>query len=93
VVKEYTGHWWKLISQSVKPRTLARYAEILGLHILPRFENVRVSDLNRGHIRLFLADKLHTGLQRRTVRNIQAVFRAMLNAAIEDGLITSNPAA
>ena len=27
------------------------------------------------------------------MRNIQAVLRAMLNAAIEDGLLSSNPAA
>jgi integrase len=42
---------------------------------------------------LFLTEKLSDGLKKRTVRNIQAVFRAMLNGAIEDGLITSNPAA
>ena len=92
-INEYAEHWTRLIGQTVKPRTLARYAEILKVHILPRFQRVRVQDLNRGHIRLLLADKLHSGLQKRTVRNIQSVLRAMLNAAIEDGLITSNPAA
>ena len=36
--------------------------------------------------------KLADGLEKRTARNIQAVLRALLNAAIEDGLLTSNPA-
>jgi hypothetical protein len=36
---------------------------------------------------LFLTEKLSTGLEKRTVRNIQAAFRAMLNAALEDGII------
>src|SRR5262245_19797801 len=91
--QEYVDHWKRLIAHTVKPRTLARYAEILTLHILPRFEKVRVRDLDRGRIKLFLTEKLSAGFERRTVRNIQAVFRAILNAAIEDGLMASNPAA
>ncbi len=92
-VKDYAEHWTRLIGQTVKARTINRYAEILTLHILPRFEKVRLHDLDRGRIKLFLADKLNDGLERRTVRNVHAVLRTMLNAAIEDGLIASNPAA
>ena len=90
---EYAEHWKRLIGQTVKPRTLSRYGEILTLHILPRFGKLRFHDMNRGQIKLFLAEKLETGLEKRTVRNIQAVLRTMLNAAIEDGLIAANPAA
>ena len=92
-VEAYAEHWKRLIQKTVKPRTLARYSEILTLHLLPRFGKVRVRDLNRGHIKLFLAGKLETDLRKRTVRNIQAVLRTMVNAAIEDGLLVSNPAA
>ena len=91
--QEYVDHWKRLIAHTVKPRTLDRYAEIFTLHILPRFQKVRVRDLDRGRIKLFLTEKLSAGFEKRTVRNIQAVFRAMLNAAMEDGLIGSNPAA
>jgi len=90
---EYAKHWLTLIAHTVKPRTLARYAEILTLHILPRFDKIRVRDMDRGRIKLFLTDRLSAGLQKRTVRNIQSVLRTMLNAAREDGLIASNPAA
>ncbi len=92
-LEEYVDHWKRLIAHTIKPRTLGRYAEIFTLHILPRFQKVRVRDLDRGRIKLFLTEKLSAGLEKRTVRNIQAVFRAMLNAAMEDGLISSNPAA
>ena len=91
--KEYFEHWKGLIAHTIKPRTLARYSEIFTLHILPRFEKVRVRDLERGRIKLFLTEKLSAGLEKRTVRNVQAAFRAMLNAAVEDGLIVTNPAA
>jgi integrase len=92
-VKEYAAHWQRLIGQTVKPRTRARYAEILDLHISPRYEKIRVRDLDRGRIKGLLVDKLNAGLHKHTVRNIQAVLRTMLNSAIEDGLIASNPAA
>ena len=79
-VKEYADHWKRLIGQTVKQRTLVRYGEILELHILPRFEKARVRDLDRGRIKLFLSDKLQSGIEKRTVRNIQSVLRAVLNA-------------
>jgi len=91
--QEYVDHWKRLIAHTVKPRTLARYTEIFTLHILPRFGKVRVRNLDRGQIKLFLTEKLSAGLEKRTVRNIQAVLRAMLNSAIEDGVIALNPAA
>jgi integrase len=90
---DYVAHWKILIASAVKRRTLARYTELLTLHILPRFENVRVRDMDRGHIKLFLAEKRNTGLEKRTVQNIQSVLRTILNHAIEDQVIATNPAA
>jgi integrase len=48
--------------------------------------------LQRGVIRAFLAEKLVSGLERNSVRSIHATLRALLYAAIDDGLIKSNPA-
>jgi integrase len=92
-VENYADHWTILIGQTVKRRTLARYKEILRLHLLPRFGKVRVHEMDRGRIKLFLSEKLNAGLEKRTIRNIQSVLRAMLNAAIEDGVIATNPSA
>jgi len=39
-----------------------------------------------------LAEKLTSGLSRATVRIIHATLRAMLNAAIDDGVLVANPA-
>jgi hypothetical protein len=70
-VTECAEHWKRLIGQTVKARTLARYSEVLTLHVLPRYGKLRVRDLSRGSIKLFLAEKREAGLQKRTVRNIQ----------------------
>ena len=49
-VGEYATHWQDLIRKTIKVRTLARYTEILTLHILPRFGPGRVQSLKRGAI-------------------------------------------
>ena len=92
---EYAAHWLSLVKPTLKPRTHARYADILRLHILPNFEKVRVRDLegDRDRIKLFLTTKLEEGLDKNTVRNIHGVLRALLYAAIESQLIDTNPAA
>ncbi len=64
-IQDYADHWTTLIGHTNKRRTLARYTEILRLHWLPRFEKVRVRDLDRGQIKLFLAEKLRDGLEKR----------------------------
>ncbi len=92
-LRDYVDHWKILIASAVKPRTLARYTEILTLHLLPHFGAARVRELDRGRIKLFLAEKRNAGLEKRTVQNLQSVLRTILNHAIEDQLIVANPAA
>lgn len=60
---------------------------------MPAFGAMRVQQLTRGRIKSFLAGKLNEGLARNTVRLIHAPLRGMLNAALDDGIIMSNPAA
>jgi hypothetical protein len=43
-------------------------------------------------VKAFLAEKLASGLARNSVRIIHATLRAMLNAAVDDGLILGHPA-
>jgi integrase len=84
--------WLPAIAPTVKPRTLDGYSQTLRLHVLPAFGHVRVRLLQRGRIKALLTEKLTVGLARNSVRLIHATLRAMLNAAIEDGVILANPA-
>lgn len=91
-VARYSVRYLEFTAQSVKPRTLRSYEHVLDLHILPKLGKLRVRDLDRGRIKLFLAHKLSSGLSRNTVRIIHATLRSMLNAAVDDRLILANPA-
>ena len=91
-VTAYAERWLRLIASTIKPRTLASYASTLRLHLLPAFGAWRVQQLSKGGIKGMLADKLALGLSRNTVRIIHATLRAMLRAAVDDGVMLINPA-
>lgn len=92
-VAEYATCWLELIAATIAPRTLESYHDNLRLHILPKCGKFKLSKLTRSHIKRLLTAKLEGGLSRNTVRIIHATLRAMLNAAIDDGVILINPAA
>jgi Phage integrase, N-terminal SAM-like domain len=91
-VDAYADRWLGLIASTVKMRTLDSYHRTLRLHIRPVFGAVRVRHLQKGRVKEFLASKLTVGAARNSVRIIHATLRAMLNAAVDDGLILANPA-
>ena len=91
-VAAYADRWVRLIASTVKPRTLASYASTLRLHLLPAFGAWRVQHLDKGGIKGVLADKLALGFSRNTVRIMHATLRAMLRAAVDDGVMLINPA-
>jgi integrase len=91
-IKAYSERWLGVIPVSLKPRTVKTYSDALRLHLLPLLGAVKVRQLHRGQIKALLAKKLTDGLSRGTVRILHATIRAMLNAALEDGVIAANPA-
>jgi integrase len=91
-LEHYAERWLHLIESTVKPRTLSSYAGMLRLHLLPAFGAWRVQYLDKGTIKGLLADKLTAGLSRNTVRILHATLRALLGAAVDDGVISVNPA-
>jgi hypothetical protein len=102
-VEAYGVRWLSLIRATVKPRTYASYGQTLTHHIVPVLGSVQLHRLHRGMIKAFLAQKLEagrvqktecqaTGLSRNSVRIIHATLRALLKAAVDDGIITINPA-
>ena len=88
----YADRWLEHVKPVLKPATYRSYAGALALHVPAVVKTLRVRQLTLGHVRELLSAKLAAGLSRNTVRIIHATIRAMLNAAIEDGVIVRNPA-
>jgi integrase len=89
----YAEEWLTLQHPRLKRRTLEIYRDQLGRVIGPALGQVRVRDLSRARIRRFLAGCFAKPLAQGTVRLTYICLHALLNHAVEDELIGSNPAA
>jgi hypothetical protein len=65
---------------------------MLRRHVLPVLGTCRVQYIDKGTIKNLLANKLAAWLSRNTVRILHATLRALLAAAVDDGVILANPA-
>ena len=91
-VRECSERWLALCA-GLKPRTVQGYQQKLARHILPALGSFKIRRLHRGAINTLLAEEQATDLSVESVRLTHATLRAMLNAAVEDDLIRTNPAA
>ena len=97
-VATYAAHWLAALTGSVKARTQESYASQVALYLVPWLGPRPVVELQRPELRAFLIGCRAQGvagapLKTGSVYAIYATLRALLNAAIEDGLRRDNPAA
>jgi len=101
---DYADQWMaRYANLHCKPSTARSYEQLLRVHLKPRFGSKRITDIKRDEIKQFLAElsqatrPVENGLvpkyARNTLRLVVCALRAVLNAAVEDGLLESNPAA
>jgi integrase len=91
--EEYSKDWMKTYAKThVKGSTYWEYDSVLRNHLLPAFGKVPFAKISREMVKKLVAEKIQGGLSRSHVRNIVVPLREMFNHAIDDGLLTSNPA-
>jgi integrase len=102
--KNYATGWLDTYAElECKPSTRRSYEQLLRLHVIPRFGHQQLTDIRREAIKQFLSEISQATKQvdqllvpkyaKNTLRLIVCAMRTVLNAAVEDGLIESNPAA
>ncbi len=93
VLKEYGEKWLNGYAKThIQESTMMEYREVMKNHIYPAFGHLQLNQIKRSEVRDFITRKFQDGLAVSTVKNILAPFRGILNYAIEDELIESNPA-
>lgn len=83
--------WLKVAAPSLSETTRKNYRHVLDRHILEAWGAVPVTRIKRSEIRAWLAEELER-YARATVNQSLVVMRLVLRYAIEDGLLTGNPA-
>lgn len=90
--REPFGHYgarW-LEARDLRPRTRDTYTSQL-VHILAEFETVELRKINSPLVRAWHGRLTKSGLHPNTVAKVYRLFRTMMDTAVDDGLIRSNP--
>ena len=91
-VTEWFEIWLRDYQQHTTTRTRQVYAELAKLHILPVIGNIQIPELSPMHIRRFISVMSEKGLSANYIHHAHGVISVALNAAIEAGIIKTNPA-
>ena len=88
--REYAETWFK--ERDYASTTRGRNGNVLHLHILPKLGDLTVGEISTPRIRRWRSELLESGVGAPTVVKAYQILRAMLNTAVDDGLIQRNPA-
>jgi integrase len=90
----YALEWLTTYAEpNLKDSTVRAYRSVINRHIAPFFGGRLLSRIDRRNIMAFIAHLRDQGMPDKTVYNLLAVLRRMLNHAVDAELISSNPAA
>ena len=85
----YAWNWFNTYSKpNVENATAITYQRQLTLHLLPAFEGLAVEDITTDHIQKLFNNM--TGAKA-TKDKVRIVLNQILDAAVEDKIITQNP--
>ncbi len=79
-----------LEARDLRPRTRDTYASQLA-HILEEFESVELRKITPSAVRAWHGRLSKSGLHANTVAKVYRLFRTMLDTAVDDGLLRTNP--
>jgi integrase len=90
--REAANRW--LAGLRVRQRTRAGYVSLLKNHVLPAFGNDPVASISRQRLKTYIVTLENSGVGAGTIRNVvRNVLKPVLDVAVDDGMIRSNPCA
>jgi len=91
--KEYAKSWIEItVPATCKASTVRDYKDILRLHVLPGFGDLKITNITRGKVKTFLLEKLNGGCATSTVAHYRNCVSGIFNLALDDEIIQANPA-
>ena len=91
-LKVYSKGWIATLAHERKPSTVGFYDQYLRLYVLPRFGESGLDQIERDQVKEFISELRYRKLAKNTIRLAVTTLRAVLTAAVEDRLISHNPA-
>jgi len=92
-LKDYARRWLADCEDAeAVPSTLHCYRQCLKNHITPVLGDKRIRNITKADVRTLLSAKAQDGAARNTVQQIKSVLSGVLTLAVEDEIISHNPA-
>lgn len=88
---EYAARWLRATRTAVRAGTYHVYESIVRVHLAPTFRG-QLHEITRSEIRDLVVRLRESGLRKNTINNVRATLHAILETAVEEGLLQANPA-
>jgi integrase len=75
----------------LRPKTVTLYCYLLRGHIVPGLGQVPIASISPGRVRTWRKQLLDTGVSEVTTAKAYRLLKAILNTALDDGVIRRNP--
>ena len=85
------GATWIEERPGLRPKTVRLYGYLLRAHIAPHFAAVTIAGVSLARVRRWRKTLLDSGVSAVTAAKAYRLLRAILNTAVDDGLIRHNP--
>jgi len=90
LVPEYTATWIEERA-GLRPKTVKNYSSLLNCQIATQLATVTVGELSLARVRRWRTKLLNEGTSDITTAKAYRLLRAVMNTAVDDGLIKRNP--
>lgn len=91
-ITEYSRHWYNEREEQWKPNTQHGYYNLIEHHIIPRMNQLPLSELTEGEIQRFYGGLAEDGLSDRSIWCVHLLLRRILGEACREGFLDINPA-
>ena len=76
---------------NLRPKTIRLYRCLLRGHIAPQFESKTIGEIKDAHVWSWRKKLLDSGVSMVTTAKAYRLLKAILNTAVDDGIIRRNP--
>jgi integrase len=90
LLRDYAVTWIEE-RPKLRPKTITSYKSLVRVHITPHFPATTVAELKIGVVRRWRKKLLDNGVGLATTAKAYRLLRAIMNTAVDDGLIRRNP--
>ena len=87
---EYAAAWIEE-RPNLRPKTIRLYRYLLRSHLRPGFADKTVAEIKEAHVRRWRKGLLDSGVSPVTTAKAYRLLKAILNTAVDDGIIRRNP--